>query len=144
MNSVCSPAPSDKRKYISDLGKILVKDYGKKNFYKPMEVKQAHKKSAWRDRDFVCWGMSAYSSHHDFNQYHLETGETCDYVAMKSEMLMGISLTESSHLSELPTADLDTSWLDLGRVFSGIIDGIGEFFASIISDSFDSDVDLDD
>jgi hypothetical protein len=47
LNFVCPPAPTDKRKYISDLGKILVKDYGKKKYYKPTEVKKAHKKSEW-------------------------------------------------------------------------------------------------
>jgi hypothetical protein len=135
MNFVCPPAPSDKRKYISDLGKILVTDYGKKKYYKPKEVKKAHEKSAWSGLDFDCWGMSTYSSHADFNKYHQETGETCDYVAMKSEMLEGISLTDSIHLSELSNVDLDASWLDIGDLLEGIMDGIGEFF-SAIADGF--------
>jgi hypothetical protein len=44
LNFVCPPAPLNKRKYISDLGKILVADYGKKKYYKPREVKEAQKK----------------------------------------------------------------------------------------------------
>lgn len=130
-NFVCSPAPVSKRKYISDLGKILVKDYGKKKYYKPEEVKKAHKKSTWRDLDFSCWGMCTYSSHHDFDEYHAQTGENCDYTAMKAEMLEGISLTEGAHLSELPAEDLDASWLDIGDMLGGVLEGIGEFFSAI-------------
>jgi hypothetical protein len=118
-NFVCAPAPENKRKYISDLGKILVKDYGKKKYYKPQEVKKAHKKSEWSELDYACWGMSTYSSHHDFDAYHAQAGENCDYTSMKAEMLEGISLTDGVHLSELPAADLDASWLDIG----GILDG---------------------
>lgn len=135
MNFVCPPAPIDKRKYISDLGKILVVDYGKKKYYEPKEVKKAHKKSEWRAYDFSCWGMSTYSSHSDFDSYHQETGEICDYAAMKTEMLEGISLTDSIHLADLPAIDIDASWLDIGGLLEGILEGIGDFF-SAIADGF--------
>jgi hypothetical protein len=130
---VCSPAPPDKRKYISDLGKILVKDYGKKKYYKPKEVKKSHEKSQWNNADFSCWGMSTYSSHTDFDEYHQETGEICDYTTMKAEMLEGISLTDSIHLADLPDVDLDASWLDVGDLLGGALEGIGEFFSAILS-----------
>lgn len=133
LNFVCPPAPLDKRKYISDLGKILVKDYGKKKYYKPAEVKKAHRKSPWRDFDFSCWGMSTYASHSDFDKYHQETGEICDYTTMKAEMLEGISLTDSAHLADLTEVDLDASWLDIGELLEGVLDGIGEFFSSVLS-----------
>jgi hypothetical protein len=128
---VCSPAPSNKKEYISDLGKILVKDYGKKKYYKPEEVKKAHKQSAWGGLDFSCWGMSTFSSHSDFDKYHQEVGEPCDYVSMKTEMLQGLAITDSFHLSDLPEIDLDASWLDLGELLSGAIEGLGEFFTAI-------------
>jgi hypothetical protein len=133
LNFVCPSAPTDKRKYISDLGKILVKDYGKKKYYKPKEVKKAHQKSQWSDFDFSCWGMSTYSSHSDFDNYHQETGEICDYTTMKAEMLEGISLTDSIHLTDLTEIDLDASWLDIGELVGGVLEGIGEFFSSILS-----------
>jgi hypothetical protein len=136
MNPICAPAPLNKRKYISDLGKILVADYGKKKYYKPDEVKKAHKKSQWDAFDFYCWGMSTYSSHSEFDEYHQATGEVCDYTAMKAEMLEGISLTDSIHLADLPDIDLDASWLDIGEVLEGALNGIGEFFSSIL-DSID-------
>jgi hypothetical protein len=80
--------------------------------------------------------MSTYSSHSDFDTYHQETGEACDYTAMKAEMLEGISLTDSVHLTEFPDVDLDASWLDIGGIVDGILDGIGTFF-SAIGEGFD-------
>lgn len=131
MNFVCPPAPSDKRKYIADIGKILVADYGKKKYYKPEEVKRAHKKSDWRGFDFSCWGMSTFTSHADFDSYHQEVGEACDYATMKAEMLEGISLTDSVHLADLPEIDLDASWLDIGTLLDGVLEGAGDFFSGI-------------
>ena len=128
-NFVCHPAPLDKRKYISDLGKILVTEYGKKRYYKPKEVKKAHKKSEWSAYDFSCWGMSTYSSHADFDEYHQQVGEVCDYTSMKAEMLEGIS--DTAHPIELAGIDLDASWLDIGEIFGGVLEGIGEFFSAI-------------
>jgi hypothetical protein len=128
----CHPAPANKREYIRDIGKILVARYGKKKYYKPKEVKEAHKRSTWVEgMDFSCWAMSTYSSHKDFDTYHQQTGEVCDYTEMKSTMLEGISLSEGVHLSELPDVDLDVSWLDFGAVFDGLLEGIGEFFSAI-------------
>lgn len=129
----CPPPPSDKRKYIADIGKILVADYGKKKYYKPKEVKKAHSKSTWSSFDFSCWGMSTYSSHSDFDEYHNQTGEACDYVEMKSQMLEGIALNDTVHLADLPDIDLDASWLDIGDSIAGILEGVGEFFAAIAS-----------
>jgi hypothetical protein len=75
--------------------------------------------------------MSTYATHADFDKYHQQTGEACDYIAMKTEMLEGISLTDGVHLSELPDVDLDASWLDIGDALEGALAGIGEFFAAI-------------
>jgi hypothetical protein len=77
--------------------------------------------------------MSTYSSHSDFDEYHEGTGEICDYTTMKAEMLEGISLTESVDLAQLGEIDLDASWLEIGELLQGVLEGIGEFFASILS-----------
>lgn len=131
---VCHPAPADKRKYIGDIGRILVKDYGKKKYYKTEEVKEAHKKSDWGNGlDFSCWAMSTFSSHHDFDRHHEVSGEVCDYTEMKSTMLEGISTSDNIDLTSLPEIDLDASWLEFGDIFDGVLEGIGEFFAAIIS-----------
>lgn len=134
MTTACPPAPVNKKEYITDIGKILVSDFGKKKYYKPEEVKKAHKKSKWyRDLDFSCWGMSTFSSHSDFNSYHASTGEICDYAEMKTEMLHGLSVSDGSDLIDTSQLDLDidTSWLDFGEVFGSIFEGIGDIVSGI-------------
>lgn len=128
MENTCTASPKNKKEYISDIGKILVSDYGKKEYYKPEEVKKAHKKSKWyNDIDFSCWAMCTFSSHTDFDNYHLEIGEICDYASMKTEMLSEISLNTNINWTEIPDLDIDASWLD----FSNIFEGIGDFFGGI-------------
>lgn len=132
MNFLCPPATPDKKEYISDIGKILVKNYGKKKFYKPEEVKKAHRDSRWYNGlDFSCWGMSTFSSHSDFDNYHNEIGEICNYAEMMSKMLQGLSNSEAVKLTDFPDLDIDTSWLDIGDVFGSILEGIGDFISGI-------------
>ncbi len=135
MDFSCPPAPFKKREYIADIGKILIQDYGKKQYYKPKEVKKAHKKSPWNGGlDFSCWAMSTYSSHSEFDRHHEATGEACDYREMKAEILEGIALPDVIQHHDFTDTNLDASWLDLGEALDGILTGIGEFFSSI-SDS---------
>jgi len=132
MSTPCTPAPVSKKAYITDIGRILVKDYGKKKYYQPEEVKKAHRKSKWYDgADFSCWAMCTFSSHADFDSYHQQTGDVCDYTEMKTEMLHGLALTTGSDIFASSGFDIDASWLDFGDVFENIIDGIGEFIAGI-------------
>lgn len=133
-NTQCSPAPADKKEYINDVGKILVKENGKKKYYKPEEVKKAARKSKYHtsiDVDWVCWALSIFSSHSDFDAFHEMTGESCDYVAMKTEMLSGLATSVSVDWYSIPDLDIDASWLDLGAVLEGVFEGIGDFFGGI-------------
>lgn len=50
---------------------------------------------------------------------------------MKTEMLEGISLGDTVHLSDFHDIDFDVSWLDWGQIFEGILEGIGEFISGI-------------
>ncbi len=132
MGTTCAPAPTNKKEYITDIGKILVTENGKKKYYKPEEVKKAHQKSKWYDvLDFSCWAMCTFSSHSDFDRYHEETGEICDYAEMKTEMLSGFSASADTDWLSLPDIDIDASWLDFGNMFDGIFEGIGEFIGGI-------------
>lgn len=134
MGNTCAPAPVNKKEYITEIGKILIEAHGKKKYYKPEEVKKAHRKSKWHENmDFSCWGMSTFSSHADFDQYHQDTGESCDYTEMKTEMLSGLSLSSTSDWTGTADLDLDASWLDFGEIFEGVFEGIG----AIISGIFD-------
>ena len=132
MKNSCAPSPANKKEYISDIGKILVEENGKKKYYKPEEVKNAHRKSKWYDGlDFSCWAMSTFSSHSDFDSYHESTGEVCDYTEMKSEMLSGLSISSTADWTEIADLNIDASWLDFGDVFGGILEGIGGFIGAI-------------
>ena len=133
MKNTCNPAPTDKKQYIKDIGKILVEENGKKKYYKPEEVEKAHNKSKWYDGlDFSCWAMSTFSSHSDFDTHHEKNGEICDYAEMKTEMLSGLSASPTSDWTEIPDIDIDASWLDFGDIFEGIFDGIGSLIAGIL------------
>ena len=108
MNTQCPTAPPNKKEYITDIGKILVAEHGKKKYYKPEEVKKASKKSKHYDSrgiDWHCWAMCTFSSHSDFDAYHEMTGEVCNYVEMKTEMLSG--LTTSTSVDWLAIPDLN-------------------------------------
>ncbi len=134
MNSQCPPAPTNKKEFISDIGKILIEDYGKKKYYKPEEVKSASKKSKYHEYvgvDWHCWAMCTFSSHPDFDAYHELTGEVCDYVEMKTEMLGGLATSVSADWLTIPDLDIDASWLDFGDAFGGVLEGIGEFIGGI-------------
>ncbi len=131
MNNQCQAILTDKRAYIKELGKILVNDYGKQKFYKPAAVKKSHKKSSFADLDFSCWGMCIFSSHEDFDTYHKRSGEICDYVEMKREMLIGLSNTNVTNWLEIPDILFDASWLDIGEFLGDFVFGIVEFFGSI-------------
>ena len=121
MSETCSKSPENKKQYISELGQILITDFGKKEFYKPEEVHKAHKKSSYSGYDFNCWGSAVFSEHSEFDKYHEQTGEICDYASMKTEMLVGISDSDSTSWFGLPDFDIDLSWLDLSEIGFGVI-----------------------
>ena len=102
----CTLSPSDKKAYARDVGKILVRKYGKKKFYKPEQVRRASKETNY-DIDWHCWAMCIYAPPLDFKRYHDSIGESCDYASMKSEMASAI--TDGASESWF---DIDLSWLD--------------------------------
>ncbi len=131
MANDCPAAPADKKKYIRELGNILLKEHGKKKHYTPTQVKRAHQSSTWASIDFICWAMSTFCSQESFEAYHVAINETCDYVQMKMEMLQGLSNSANTAQVDIPIADMDASWIDFGVVFEGLFEGIGEFISGI-------------
>ena len=132
MKNTCDQAPTNKKEYITDIGKILVAENGKKKYYKPKEIKRAHAKSKWyHGFDFSCWAMCTFASHSDFDHYHSQTGEICDYGEMKAEMLRGLSVSTNADWTDIPDLDMDSSWLDFGDVFESFLGGIGNFIGDI-------------
>ncbi len=105
MAASCANPPKDKKAYAESVGKILVKNYGKKKYYSVPEVQNAAKTAS--AVDWHCWAMCLYVSPGEFDAYHQSTGEVCDYTAMRSEMAS--ALTDNSSPSWF---DAELSWLE--------------------------------
>ena len=111
----CAIKPADRKQQIRVVGNDLVKHHGKKKFYTVQEVKDANRRQGI-DVDVACWSHAFFNSHVDFDTYHAEIGETCDYAAMKREMLDSVtSPADSSSLLDL-NFDFDLSWLELPAI----------------------------
>lgn len=106
----CTITPVDRQKQVRLVGGDLLKNYGRKKFYSVQEVKDANKRQGI-GLDFACWSHATFNSHSDFDAYHESIGETCDYVAMKGEMLSSVSSSADS-----AWFDLDLSWLEFPEI----------------------------
>jgi len=112
----CSIAPADRKRQVKSVGDDLFKNYGKKKYYTVQEVKEANRRQGVGP-DFGCWSHATFNSHSDFDSYHNSIGESCDYAAMKTEMLSSVSTaTDSSWF------DIDLSWLEFPDIDFSIFD----------------------
>lgn len=112
----CHLQPSDKKAFIGAVGHELVRTHGKRKYYKPAEVRRAADSCGY-PIDIHCWAYCFYSTPEDFKALHDAAGESCDYVAMKTEVLTDLASGASFSLP-----DLDLSWLewpdiDLSSIF---------------------------
>lgn len=121
------------KKSLTQIGKILVEENGKQEFYSPQQVKKAHEKmktetfeTTYDSIGFLELAMSLYSPVEDFIQHF--SSNAVDYLKLKTEALKEIS---ESDWDIFPDIDIDMSWLDAGDIFEGIIEGIGSFFSAI-------------
>jgi hypothetical protein len=115
---VCSLNSGDKRALAKRVGDDLLHHVGRKPYYSVAEVKAANRRQKV-DIDAACWAHALFNSHADFDRYHAEVGETCDYSAMKSEMLEAVSVA-----GDASWFDLDLSWIDFPDVDWTIFDFI--------------------
>ncbi len=102
----CELGPEDKKKFVSDVGQRLVREHGKKKYYKPAQIRKAALDGGYQP-DYVCWAYCMYASPSDFAAIHEAAGEACDYVAMKAEVLANLASGES-----FLGIDIDLSWLE--------------------------------
>lgn len=112
----CDLKPEDKKKFVSDVGQRLVRDHGRKNYYKPDQIKKAARDGGYQP-DIVCWAYCMFASPGDFTAVHEAAGEVCDYASMKAQVLSDLA-SGGSFLG----MDMDLSWLewpdiDLSSVF---------------------------
>lgn len=103
----CHVKPADKKAFISAVGKQLVQRHGKRQYYKPTEVRTVATDLGY-GIDIHCWAYCFYSSPSDFATLHSLAGDACDYVAMKTEVLADLASGASFSL-----LDIDLSWLEL-------------------------------
>jgi len=112
----CAISPSDRRRQVRLVGNDLVKAHGKKQYYTVQEVKNANRRQGI-SYDVACWSHATFNSHQDFDGYHQSIGESCDYVAMKSEMLSSVS-----NAADTSWFDVDLSWLEFPDIDWSIFD----------------------
>lgn len=99
--------PAERRDQVRRVGNDLVRSHGQKLFYSVDEVKAANRRQNV-SAAFDCWSLAAFTSHRDFDAYHLSAGENCDYLSMKSDMLSTVSTA-----ADTSWFDFDLSWLEL-------------------------------
>ena len=102
----CALSPRDKQAQAKRVGDDLVKHHGKRKFYSVDQVRAANQRCGIQI-DVLCWSHALFNTHHDFDRIHQVSGEACDYLAMKKEMLESLSIGNSSSWF-----DFDLSWLE--------------------------------
>ena len=74
------------KSYINKLPLLLAKDYGSSKRYKPQQIRSTIMRSNLDDF-YSCYAISMFSNREDFEQFHLENGEPCDYDIMRGEVI---------------------------------------------------------
>ncbi|HED35908.1 MAG TPA: hypothetical protein ENJ08_17065 [Gammaproteobacteria bacterium] len=73
------------KSYIKKLPGLLAKDYGKSKTYTPGQVKKTIERHGLPVAD-ARFGIAMFSDREAFDQYHQETGESCNYDDMRCEI----------------------------------------------------------
>ena len=103
---LCALRPKDKKAFIGEVGKLLVREHGKRKYYTPADIRRAAETCGY-PADVHCWAYCIFASPQDFKALHDAAGEACDYAAMKSEVL-----TDLSQSGLYAWRDIDLSWLE--------------------------------
>ena len=88
------------KSYIKKLGRDLSRRYGRSKLYTSGQVERTIHEEGYNWRH-ICYAHALYTSFEQFNNWHEERGETCDYGAMREEVSTqffggNISVIESS------------------------------------------------
>ncbi len=71
--------------YIKKLPALLIKDHGRKKRYQAQQIKTTAQRYGL-NIDHICYAMALFCSPRNFNIYHQNAGESCDYDAMRGEI----------------------------------------------------------
>jgi hypothetical protein len=102
----CELKPGDKKAFIGDVSRELIRTRGKRKYYQPSDIRSAAERCGF-PLDIHCWAYCIFSTREDFNALHEAAGESCDYAAMKSEVL-----TDLAGGGTFSLFDIDLSWLE--------------------------------
>jgi hypothetical protein len=75
------------RRYVKGLGPELRRRYGRSKRYTPAQVKRTIEQRGY-SREWTCYALCMYCGRRDFDAYHRAAGESCDYNAMRGEVLL--------------------------------------------------------
>lgn len=122
---ICPLPAIDKQLMARRVGHDLVKRHGNKRYYTVEEIKAAARRQKFPDT-WDCWALSLYSSPSDFANYHLKTGEICEYSSMHAMMLEAVSADTS-----LPEVIHHVTPATEGSWFSDLMDSLGSIDISL-------------
>lgn len=103
------------KSYIKNLGKDLARRYGKSKTYTAGQVERTVHDEGYNWRH-ICYAHALFTSMKQFNKWHEERGESCDYNGMREEIsdtFFGgdVSVVETGSFAEgaIGTAGADSS-----------------------------------
>ncbi len=112
----CKLSPADRKRQVLLVGNELLKQHGRRRYYSVQQVKDANRRQDIK-LDFGCWSHATFNTHRDFDDYHQSIGESCDYAAMKADMLSSVSTA-----SDTSWFDVDLSWLEFPDIDFSLFD----------------------
>lgn len=124
MSNPCDAPLDDRRAYAKRLAPQVIKDHGRKKRYSKREIDDSIV-NAGLNIDWACWGYILFLDQPSFDALHAGSGETCDYVAMHTEM--GGYLAESAKSGSWLPSGFDWSVFDLGSWEWPDISGLFDF-----------------
>ena len=95
------------RSYRRKLGPALLARYGRAKHYSVNQIRVTADKLGL-DTDYICYAYACFSERAAFEEHHVMLGESCDWGAMRSEVLQSPFGNESHPLeimAEYPTDD---------------------------------------
>ena len=73
------------KSYIKNLGGDLARRYGKSKLYTSGQVERTIHEEGYNWKH-ICYAHALFTSMKQFNQWHYDRGETCDYGEMREEV----------------------------------------------------------
>ena len=102
------------KSYVRNLPGLLAKDYGKAKQYTPKQIRSTIERNGLYVAH-ACFAIAMFSTQKDFEDYHQEIGEICDYESMREE----IGDTCFNGNSQFSVSDVSSVSLDFGGGFDG-------------------------